>query len=81
MEKGYAGVGIDDIAGACGIVHSRKQIDEWKYQTKEKKMSVKYTIIKAAFRILPVQKMMAKPYEELLKMFKTAEAKPEIPRL
>lgn len=44
-------------------------------------MSVKYTIIKAAFRILPVQKMMAKPYEELLKMFKTAEAKPEIPRL
>ena len=44
-------------------------------------MSVKYTIIKAAFRILPVQQMMAKPYEDLLKMFKTADAKPKIPRL
>lgn len=44
-------------------------------------MSVKYTIIKAVFRILPVQQMMAKPYENLLKMFKTADAKPKIPRL
>ena len=44
-------------------------------------MSVKYTMLKAVFRILPVQQMMAKPYEELLKLFKTAEAKPKIPRL
>ena len=38
-------------------------------------MSLKYTIIKAMFHIVPVQRMMAKPYDELIKMFHTAEAK------
>lgn len=33
------------------------------------------------FHIIPMQKMMAKPYDELLKMFHTAEAKPVIPEL
>ena len=33
------------------------------------------------FHILPVQSMMAKPYDELIKMFKTAEAKPVIPKM
>ena len=44
-------------------------------------MSLKYTIIKAIFHIVPVQQMMAKPYDELIKMFHTAEAKPSIPQL
>ncbi|MBU5429757.1 alpha/beta hydrolase [Kineothrix sp. MSJ-39] len=44
-------------------------------------MSVKYTIIKTMFHIIPMQKMMAKPYDELMKMFHTAEAKPSIPKL
>lgn len=44
-------------------------------------MSFKYTIIKAMFHIVPMQKIMAKPYEELLKTFHTAQAKPSIPQL
>ena len=44
-------------------------------------MSLKYSVIKTVFHILPVQKMMAKPYDELLKMFHTADAKPLIPQL
>lgn len=44
-------------------------------------MSVKYTILKAMFHIIPIQKFMAKPYDELMKMFHTAEAKPSIPEL
>ena len=44
-------------------------------------MSLKYTIIKAVFHVVPVQKVMAKPYEELMKLFHTAEAKPSIPSL
>ncbi len=44
-------------------------------------MSLKYSIIKTLFHIIPMQKMMAKPYDELLKMFHTAEAKPAIPEL
>lgn len=44
-------------------------------------MSLKYSIIKTMFHIIPMQKMMAKPYDELLKMFHTAEAKPVIPEL
>lgn len=44
-------------------------------------MSLKYSIIKTMFHIIPMQKMMAKPYDELLKMFRTAEAKPAIPEL
>lgn len=44
-------------------------------------MSLKYTIIKAIFHIVPVQRMMAKPYDELIKMFHTVEAKPSIPKL
>lgn len=44
-------------------------------------MSFKYTIIKAMFHIVPMQKIMAKPYEELLKTFHTAQAKPSIPKL
>ena len=44
-------------------------------------MSLKYTIIKTLFHIIPIQQMMAKPYDELMKMFHTAEAKPSIPQL
>ncbi len=44
-------------------------------------MSLKYTIIKRLFHIIPMQKVMAKPYDELLKTFHTAEAKPSIPPL
>lgn len=44
-------------------------------------MSFKYTIIKAMLHIVPMQKIMAKPYEELLKTFHTAQAKPSIPKL
>lgn len=44
-------------------------------------MSLKYTIIKTIFHIIPMQKIMAKPYDELIKLFHTAEAKPSIPRL
>ena len=44
-------------------------------------MSVKYELLKKAFRIIPVQKMMAKPYDDLMKLFKTAKAKPNIPAL
>lgn len=44
-------------------------------------MSLKYAVIKALFHIIPMQKVMAKPYEELLKTFHTAEAKPVIPDL
>lgn len=44
-------------------------------------MSIKYSIIKTMFHILPMQRMMAKPYDELLKLFKTTEAKPLIPKL
>ena len=38
-------------------------------------MSIKYSILKGTFHILPVQRMMAKPYDELIKMFKTTKAK------
>ena len=44
-------------------------------------MSLKYTIIKKLFHIIPMQKVMAKPYDELLKTFHTAGAKPSIPQL
>lgn len=44
-------------------------------------MSLKYTLVKAVFHIVPMQKVMAKPYEELIKKFKTKDAKPEIPNL
>ena len=44
-------------------------------------MSLKYTIIKTMFHIIPIQKVMAKPYDELLKTFHTTEAKPSIPEL
>ena len=44
-------------------------------------MSLKYSIIKTMFHIIPIQKVMAKPYDELLKTFHTAEAKPFIPEL
>ena len=44
-------------------------------------MSIKYSIVKTIFHIIPMQKMMAKPYDELTKMFHTAEAKPIIPQL
>lgn len=44
-------------------------------------MSVKYTAIKGAVRLLNVQSIMAKPYVELIKLFKTADAVPDIPQL
>lgn len=44
-------------------------------------MSFKYSAIKAIFHILPVQQMMAKPYPELMKLFHTEDAKPNIPPL
>lgn len=44
-------------------------------------MSVRYTILKTMFHIIPIQKFMAKPYDELMKLFRTAEAKPSIPEL
>lgn len=44
-------------------------------------MSLKYSIIKTLFHIIPIQKVMAKPYDELLKTFHTAEMTPSIPAL
>lgn len=44
-------------------------------------MSLKYSIIKTMFHIIPMQKIMAKPYDELMKTFHTAEATPSIPQL
>ena len=44
-------------------------------------MSLKYTILKTIFHIIPIQQIMAKPYDELMKTFHTAEAKPSIPHL
>lgn len=44
-------------------------------------MSVKYSVLKAVFKILPIQKLMSKPYDELMKMFGTVGAKPKIPNL
>ena len=44
-------------------------------------MSLKYTIIKTLFHIIPIQNVMAKPYDELLKTFHTAQATPSIPQL
>ncbi len=44
-------------------------------------MSLKYTIIKSLFHIIPIQNIMAKPYDELLKTFHTAQATPSIPQL
>ena len=44
-------------------------------------MSLKYSIIKTVFHIIPMQKVMAKPYDELLKTFHTAEMTPSIPAL
>ena len=44
-------------------------------------MSIKYSIIKGLFHIIPMQRMMAKSYDELIKLFKTREAKPVIPEL
>ena len=31
-------------------------------------MSLKYTILKTMFHIIPIQKIMAKPYDELMKI-------------
>lgn len=44
-------------------------------------MSVQYTILKGLFQIIPFQKIMAKPYDQLMKTFHTAKQKPEIPEL
>ena len=44
-------------------------------------MSAKYTFLKTIFCIIPMQKIMAKPYDELIKLFKTEQAKPLIPKL
>lgn len=44
-------------------------------------MSFKYAVLKKAFSIVPVQKIMARPYDELQKLFQTGRAKPEIPKL
>lgn len=44
-------------------------------------MSMKYAFLKGLFRIVPVQKIMSKPYNELLRMFKTEKMEPKIPEL
>lgn len=44
-------------------------------------MSIQYTCIKGAARILGIQKIMAQPYDKLQKTFKTASAVPQIPNL
>lgn len=44
-------------------------------------MSVKYTLIKGVFHVVPMQKMMAMPYEKLMEKFKTKQAVPNIPKL
>lgn len=44
-------------------------------------LSVQYALLKALFKIVPFQKIMAKPYDQLMKTFRTAEAKPDIPKL
>lgn len=43
-------------------------------------MSVQYAMLKALFKIVPFQKIMAKPYDQLMKTFKTANARPDIPK-
>ena len=55
--------------------------DDSEQERNAKRMSVKYELLKAAFRIVPFQKIMAKPYDQLMKIFKTADAKPNIPAL
>lgn len=44
-------------------------------------MSVKYTLIKKVIAIINVQKIMAQPYDNLQRIFKTAKAQPNIPKL
>lgn len=44
-------------------------------------MSFQYILIKGIFKIIPFQKIMAEPYDQLMKIFKTANANPEIPKL
>lgn len=44
-------------------------------------MSIKYTFIKKIIAIINVQKIMAQPYDNLQKIFKTAKAQPNIPKL
>lgn len=44
-------------------------------------MSIQYSLIKIVFKIIPFQKIMAKPYDQLMKTFKTDKAKPNIPKL
>ena len=48
---------------------------------RKSQMSVKYTVLKVMFRIIPMQKIMAKPYEKLIQLFHTETAKPSIPHL
>ena len=44
-------------------------------------MSVKYSFLKGAFRLVGTQKIMAQPYDELMKFFKTSKKPPDIPKL
>ncbi|MGN0655683.1 MAG: alpha/beta hydrolase [Ruminiclostridium sp.] len=44
-------------------------------------MSVKYTFLKSVVRMLHVNKMMAEPYDELKRKFKTGKKSPAIPHL
>ena len=43
-------------------------------------MSLKYSFLKGLFRLAGAQKLMAKPYDELLRRFKTEQAKPQLPK-
>ena len=54
---------------------------DFEQERNAKRMSVKYELLKAVFRIVPFQKIMAKPYDQLMKIFKTADANPSIPAL
>ena len=42
-------------------------------------MSIKYSVLKGLFRVVPMQKIMMRPYDALLKLFKTAKMTPRIP--
>ena len=46
---------------------------DFEQERNAKRMSVKYELLKAAFRIVPFQKIMANPYDQLMKIFKTVK--------
>lgn len=44
-------------------------------------MSFKYSVLKKVFGLINTQKMMSQPYDKLIRLFKSRDAKPDIPKL